>query len=139
MIVNKGEHLAVLGTTGSGKTFAVRNTYLPPWQRIIVVDTEEYDFQDFPKVTVKQAINLGKSDYAFAVRVVLSADREADEPLVKELCTGLLKKGHDLVVYWDEVTDLADATQIPPPLRQLIRKARKRGNAQKQPLSCADV
>jgi energy-coupling factor transporter ATP-binding protein EcfA2 len=127
MEIKKGEHLSILGTTGSGKTYAVRNTYLPPWNRIIVVDSEEYDFKDFPKVSIRQALKLAKSDYAFVVRVVISADLKADEPLIKELCQGLLKNGHDLVIYWDEVTDLADAHQIPPPLRQLIRKARKRG------------
>ena len=127
MQLQKGEHMAVLGTTGSGKTFAVRNTYLPPWQRVVVIDTEEMDFNDFPKVSVSRAIALGKSDYAFAVRVVLSADRKADEPAVAQLCKGILKSGHDLVIYFDEFTDLSDANQILPPIRQLIRKARKRG------------
>lgn len=127
MEIEKGQHLVVLGSTGAGKTFSVRNAYLPPWNRVIVVDTEGYDFNDFPKVSVKQAVRLAKSDYSFVVRIELSADRDTDEPAVKELCGGLLKHGHDLVVYWDEVTDLADANQIPPPLRQLIRKARKRG------------
>jgi DNA helicase HerA-like ATPase len=127
MQINSGEHVVVLGSTGSGKTFFCRNALLPAFSRIIVLDPEDYDFTDWPRVSVKQALKLAKSDYSFAVRIVLSGNPETDQPIADELNRGLLKDGHDLVVYYDEISDLSDAHKIPPTLRALIRKARKRG------------
>lgn len=126
MKIKLGQHVSAVGMTGAGKTFFVKNSLLPAWDRIIVVDTEEYDFNEFPKVSVKAALKLAKSNYRFAVRVVLSGDRSMDAEPLRELCMGLLTEGHDLVIYFDEVTDFADANQIPPPMRSLIRKGRKR-------------
>ena len=123
-----GEHIVILGATGSGKTYWCRETLLPLWTRAIVVDTEEYDYNRLPVVSVGKAVALAKSkDKAFRVRVVFRGDYGAEDAAgIAALCNGLLASGHDTLVVWDETTDFCDATYIPPPLRSLIRKARKR-------------
>ena len=123
MKLEAGQHISVLGTTGSGKTFFVRNAILPVYDRVLVVDSEDYDFPDFPAVSVPKALRLAKSDYSFYVRVVV-APSETDK--LSDLCRGLLAGGHDLAVYIDEITDWTTPTTIPDDLRNLIRKARKR-------------
>ncbi len=122
-----GEHICVTGVTGSGKTFGVKNAWLPPFPRVIVVDTEGFDFEDFPKVDVRHALKLADSEYRFHVRILLSGHADQDWASVDSLCYGLLDKGHDLAVYFDEVTDYSTATSIPDSMRALIRKSRKRG------------
>lgn len=123
-----GEHIVVLGATGSGKTYWCRETLSPLWTRVIIVDTEEYDYQKLPAVGVGKALALAKSDdKAFRVRVVFRGDYgEEDHANMASLCNGLLKSGHDTLIILDETTDFCDANYIPPPLRSLIRKARKR-------------
>jgi DNA helicase HerA-like ATPase len=118
-----GQHFTVVGSTGTGKTFLAINGILPKFQRIIVIDSEEgYDFGDFPRVSPNRAVALSKSEYAFFVRVELESEEE-----VEKFAAELLKHGHDLVLWIDEITDWADARRVPPELRKLIRKGRKRG------------
>ena len=124
--VEYGQHAVLLGVPGSGKTFLARNLLLPPAERVLVVDTEEYDFEDFPKVRLKTALRLAKGNSRFVCRVVMSGDFPQNLGPLDELCSGLLKNGHDLYVYFDEITDFADASVIPPSLRALMRKGRKR-------------
>ena len=124
MKIETGQHVSIVGTTGSGKTYFAKNALLPLYSRIIVVDTEDYDFADFPAVSSKKALRLAKSDYRFHVRVRFPP--KADDTL-DDLCNGLLEVGHDLAVYFDEVTDFSTPAVIPDSLRGLIRKARKRG------------
>ena len=123
-----GEHIVVLGATGSGKTYWCRGTLVPLWSRVIVVDTEEYDYNRLPAVSPSKAVALARSkDKAFRVRVVFNGDGgEKDANDLTVLCKGLLKGGHDTLVVFDEVTDFSDAQSIPPSLRSLVRKARKR-------------
>lgn len=123
-----GEHIVVLGATGAGKTYWCRETLLPLWTRVIVVDTEEYDYQNLPAVSVGKAVALARSkDRAFRVRVVFRGDySEQDAAAIAALCNWLLASGHDTLVVFDETTDFCDANYIPPALRSLIRKARKR-------------
>jgi hypothetical protein len=125
MKIEGGQHGVIMGSTGAGKTFFARNCILPVFERIIVLDEEEYDFNDLPAVSVAKAIKLAKSDYAFVVRIPLSGT-SADEKPLEELSAGLLKDGHDLILYDDEVCDHSDAHRIPDSLRGLIRKGRKR-------------
>jgi hypothetical protein len=119
--INYGQHVSMVGQTGSGKTFAARNCWLVPFRRIIVVDTEEYDFSDFPQVSVKKAAALAAGDKDFVVRVV---PKGIDD--VTELCDLLLARAHAVAVYFDEVTDYSNASMIPDSMLKLIRKARKR-------------
>ncbi len=128
MKIPLGQHSTVLGNVGSGKTFWNRNVMLPPHDRIIVLDSEQDDYPDFPKVSVKRALHLARSDYSFVVRVPTTSIREQDEALVEELCTGLLAKkgGHDFCLLVEEATDYSDASYIPPYLRALMRRARHR-------------
>lgn len=128
--IKAGQHTIVEGINGSGKTFAVRNGLLPLWDRVVVVDTEGLEFNDFPAVDVKQAIKLLKSPYSFYVRVALSGDLDTDIAKIDALSLGvrrdLNKQSAPAVMYFDEFTDEADAVSIPPALRSLIRTARKR-------------
>lgn len=126
MNIGHGEHVCVVGINGTGKTFYCRNGLLPSFARIIVVDTEEMDFEDFPSVSVKTALRLVRSDYAFVVRIVVYPD---DMETIEELSRGLLSiKRRDCAtaVYFDEITDFSDPARIPPELKKLIRKGRKR-------------
>ncbi len=128
MQFNAGEHLVVLGATGSGKTYWCLETLIPLWNRVIVVDTEEYDYNNLPAVSVGKAVALaGSKDKAFRVRVVFAGDKSPeDEIKLTNLCQGLLTKGHDCLIVFDEATDFSDAQSIPFALRSLVRKARKR-------------
>ena len=138
MKIERGQHLCVIGINGSGKSWGVRNGYLPLFQQVIVVDTEEADFEDCPSVDVKRAVKLANSKYAFVCRVAFSGSGDdADAARLDELCYGLLKRPKDgatsesslpaLAVYFDEVTDFSDPSTIPPSMKALIRKGRKRG------------
>ena len=126
MEIKRGQHCTVLGNIGSGKTFFNRNGLLPPSSRIIVLDSEEDDYPDFPAVGVEKAVRLAKSNYSFVVRVPTTGVRENDEALLESLCMGLLKSGHDLTLLIEEATDYSDASYIPPYLRALMRRARHR-------------
>jgi hypothetical protein len=125
-----GQHAIVEGINGSGKTFAVRNGLLPLWDRVLVVDTEGLEFNDFPAVDVQQTIRLLRSDYSFYARLPLSGDLDTDLSVIDALALGvrrgLTKQAQPSVIYFDEFTDEADASVIPPSLRSLIRTARKR-------------
>jgi len=123
MKINLGEHITTVGVTGTGKTYFARNAILPIFQRVLVIDTEEYDFEDFPIVKQSAIAGLVKTDYRFAVRVIMEPD---DIESIEDICTTLLKYGHDMTVYFDEVTDFSDSHTIPKKLKALIRKARKR-------------
>ena len=46
--IKAGEHLGMIGTTGSGKTVFFRKVFMPHLDRLIVVDTEERQFNDLP-------------------------------------------------------------------------------------------
>ena len=123
MKIRMGQHLSVVGQTGAGKSYFVRNAVLPAFPRNLVIDSTEDDFSDFPAVSLKTAVKLAKSDYAFDVRVVFDfTHAERFEPFWADL----LSNGHDVVIYCDEVADLASVSAIPPTLLQLIRKARHR-------------
>ena len=48
--VRNGEHLGMIGTTGSGKTYFFKKQFMPNLNRLIVVDTEERQFNDLPVI-----------------------------------------------------------------------------------------
>lgn len=128
MNIRRGEHVVVLGVTGSGKTYWVLHTLIPAWSRVIVVDTEDYDFTSLPEVGIDRALSLARGDKAFKVRIGARGDRgPEDAALMEHLGRGLLRDGHDLLLVFDEVTDFGDAAGLPRPLRSLVRKSRKRG------------
>lgn len=126
MRIEGGQHVTTVGIVGGGKTFFNRNALLPVFDRIIVLDSEEDDYPDFPNVSVDKAIKLAKSNFSFAVRVPTVGDRKFDEPTLEKLSEGLLAQGHDLVLLIEEATDYSDASYIPPYLRALMRRARHR-------------
>ncbi len=102
MKFSSGEHIVVLGTTGSGKTFWCRHVLVPLWRRVIVVDTEDYDYRDYKGVSVQKAIELAASkDKEFKVRVIFTGDILTDEQDAELLFRGLLAKGHDVLLVLD--------------------------------------
>jgi hypothetical protein len=132
--IQEGQHVILEGINGSGKTWCARNGILPLWDRDLVIDTEGMEFEDFPTVDVKQALKLIRSKYSFYAKLSFTGDLETDLPRLDELCRGIraIKATKNPIypdpfsVYFDEFTDFADATMIPPSLRSLIRTLRKR-------------
>ena len=128
--IDDGQHAILEGINGSGKTFYARNGLLPLWSRVVVCDTENMEFGDFPAVSVATAVKLLASKHTFYVRIPFSGDLDTDLEQVKALSLGIRRKvpfGHlPSVVYYDEFTDFADATTISPSLRSQIRTSRKR-------------
>lgn len=124
MNIDVGQHVSIVGITGAGKTFYAKNALLPTFERLIIVDTEDYDFTEFARVSVPVAVRLAKSPYRFAVTVEPQGADELDA-----FCNGLLDipTPDSLGIYWDEVTDFSTASIIPNSLLSLIRKSRKRG------------
>lgn len=116
-----GEHVSVLGATGTGKTYWVREDLLPQYRRVIVLDTEERDFNALPRVSQKRAVALAAGDRPFRVRVVAFPHED-----LTVLTGGLLEKGHDVCLYVDELTDFGRPGQMDEGLVMLVRKARKR-------------
>ncbi len=127
--VKMGEHLVLLGTNGSGKTEFFRRVILPKTNRLLVVDTEERQFNDLQAVKtpsgdkVARAIPKGKP---FRWRWVPPPTREVEE--MDNLCNRLLarKEAEHMVLYIDELTDFTDAHFISPWFRAAARKSRKR-------------
>jgi hypothetical protein len=124
--IKPGEHVTTMGIVGSGKTYFNRNGLLPTSYRAVILDSEEDDYQDFPHVDVKHALRLAKSDYEFFCHIPTKGDRDFDEPVLEELCAGLLTKpyGHDFTFLIEEATDYSDASYIPPYLHAIMRRAR---------------
>ena len=124
MDIKSGQHLSVLGITGSGKTYAVKNAILPTFSRGIIVEGEDMDFNEFPRVDVRTAVRLAMSKYRFFVR---TEPRNAAE--LDDLCNGLLSinVANPTVIDFDEITDYSTPSIIPDSLLGLIRKSRKRG------------
>jgi ABC-type dipeptide/oligopeptide/nickel transport system ATPase component len=127
-----GEHITLIGATGSGKTMLAKWGMLPLRNRFIIIDSKaradgtSIDFQEKAFVTcdVKKAVHFAAGDKNFRLRIPMPSGEEGHE-LVEELAHGLLyKNGHDCLLYLDEVTDFSDAWQIGEQLEGLIRKAR---------------
>lgn len=127
MTFKAGQHVTILGNVGSGKSYFEKNAIAPMFSRIIILDSEEDDYPEFPNVSVERALKLAKSDYSFYVRVPTSGLREQDEATIEKLSTGLIEVGHDLTLIVGEATDYSDASYIPPHLRSLMRRARHKG------------
>ncbi len=122
--IQPGQHCTTMGNVGSGKTFFNKNGLLPACSRAVVLDSETDDYPEFTNVSVKQALHLAKGDTGFFVRVPTKGSIEFDEPVVEELCSGLLDVGHELTLLIEEATDYSDASYIPPYLHAVMRRAR---------------
>ena len=126
--IQSGEHWFIVGQTGAGKTYFETNFVLPRIRRQIVVDTEERDFPDdiWVPVAVSKAISLAKGNGAFRVRVPMGVEDEGRDDL-DLLSRGLLRSGHDTLLYVDELADFCRNGHVTGTTLGLIRKARKRG------------
>ncbi len=129
-----GEHATCVGSTGSGKTFMVKNAILPRHNRFIVWDSESdvngssYDFSEpaFIKADHKKAARIAAGKKNFRLRVPAKTGEQGTEDL-EEFCHDILYGGaHDVLIYIDEVTDFSDAWTMGDNLQALVRKGRKR-------------
>ncbi len=127
--IERGEHVSILGETGSGKTFWARD-YLSRERRVLVVDTEEgFDFspKEWPPVSLKwlehtDVLKNESRNFHLAFRPRDNIEVED----VEALCALLLKRGQNLIAYFDEVTDYSSANFCGPWLKKMFRKSRKR-------------
>ena len=128
--IAEGQHIVVLGQTGSGKTFYLKNALLKTVRRVLIIDTEEKEFNDYalakgnPSHIVRSIPKPKEKNFRWrAVPPVAGQDEYIDE-----LCNELLdapNAEHSWIVF-EEVTDYSDAFTIPDGMRSLVRKARKR-------------
>jgi len=125
--IESGEHLGLIGSTGSGKTYFFKHHLFPKLYRVLVVDTEEMQFNEVELARApgeKVSKKIGKTTKGFRWRWVPDITDPVES--MEELSRGLLRWGHDMVVYIDELTDFSDAHSIQPYLKSLFRKGRKR-------------
>jgi len=127
--VNLGEHVVLLGTTGSGKTYFFRHAFEPATERLLIVDTEDREFDDVPRIKATDGRRVAKSipkEKKFRWRWVPPATLEP--AAMESLAEGMLNlpQCENTMLYIDEATDFFDAWRIEPFTRSLFRKARKR-------------
>ena len=48
--IELGEHIALIGTTGSGKTEFFKRVLMPETKRLLIVDTEDRQFGDIDPI-----------------------------------------------------------------------------------------
>lgn len=126
MNLNVDEHIGLIGSTGSGKTYWFSHTILPRLRRVLVIDTENMEFSGMDKATVDpiKLVRAIPKDKSFRWRWVPTVTQERYE--LDVLSEELIRHGHDMTVYIDELTDFSDAHSISPYFKSLFRKARKR-------------
>lgn len=124
--ITKGEHTGMIGTTGAGKTYYFRHIFEKTCNRLIVVDTEEKQFNDLDiiKGDPMKFVRKLPDDRNFRLRWIPAASQEIDE--MEAFAQALIYWGDDLQIYIDELTDFSSATSMRPWLKSLYRKARKR-------------
>ena len=124
--IKKGEHVGLIGTTGSGKTYYFRHVFEPETNRLIVIDTEERQFNDLSvlKGDPFKIVKKLPDDKNFRLRWTPTVSQEVDD--MEAFAQSLIYFGYDLQIYIDELTDFSTATSMKPWLKSLFRKARKR-------------
>lgn len=125
--VGNGEHLGMIGTTGSGKTYFFKKQFMPNLNRLIVVDTEERQFNDLPviKGDPMKFIRKLPNDRYFRFRWIPNPSTQPDD--METLSEASIEYGNNFAIYIDELTDFSSANVMGPWLKSLFRKARKRG------------
>ena len=124
--IKPGEHLGMIGTTGSGKTVFFRKVFMPHLDRLIVVDTEERQFNDLPIIKgdpMKFMRKIPRDKY-FRWRWVPNPSTQPED--MEILAEAAIAYGDNLAIYIDELTDFSSATSMGVWLKSLFRKARKR-------------
>ena len=126
--IDAGRHWMVTGATGAGKTFWAQNWFLPRFKRQIVVDTEELEFEEeiWDPVSSKKAVALASRNRPFRVKVPFDVG-DAGREEYATFADGLLRTGHDVVIWVDEYPDFTKNSQQTQEGLRLTRKARKRG------------
>jgi DNA helicase HerA-like ATPase len=123
-----GQHWAVFGVTGAGKTYWTLHTVLERSRRVLVVDTkygDDFKPDQWPPVTLdwlQQSKVLRDTSKAFHLAFRPRFDsKEAD---VEALSRLLMREGRAMIVDFDEITDYSSASKVGPCLKELFRKSR---------------
>lgn len=128
--IKPGEHIIALGKTGSGKTYYLKNGLLKSVHRVLIIDTEDMEFDEYalakgdPKHVVKHIPKPEENNYRWRVVPPKGNKVEFVDSISGELLDAENAR-HSWIVF-EEVTDYSDAYSIPDNMRDLIRKARKR-------------
>ena len=125
--ITLGEHVLIVGSTGSGKTYFWKHGLSRSFSRSLVVDTKGIDFDDLPPIRRKDPYHVAKAiphDTRKAFRWRWTPTRTQDVAEMEELSRGLLDRVASLGLYVDEVTDFQSAQYIAPQFRALVQKGR---------------
>ncbi len=124
--LEQGQHVGLIGTTGSGKTYFFKAAIMPQCKHLIVVDTEEMQFNALPEIRgdpLKFVRKLPK-DKPYRIRWI--PPPTAQPEAMEAMSEALIRYGRSIEVYIDELTDFSSAQSMQPWLKSLFRKARKR-------------
>ncbi len=126
MKLNTDEHIGLIGSTGSGKTYWFSHAILPSLSRVLIVDTENMEFENIQiaKSDPERLVKAIPKDKPFRWRWIPSPTEEKED--LDLLSRELIRRGHNMTLYIDELTDFSDAHSISPWFKALFRKARKR-------------
>lgn len=124
--INAGEHVGLIGTTGSGKTYYFRHELEPHLQHLVVIDTEERQFLDLNEIRGDPAHWVRKLPKNKPYRLRWTPTPSLEKEDMEKFAYEVTKYGQDMQIYIDELTDFSTAQVIGPWLRTLYRKARKR-------------
>lgn len=127
-----GQHMGLVGSTGGGKTYWAKHFLLPRFNRVLVVDSEQMEFDDYrllkigsesPRVLKASIPRDVKKGFHWRI----SPPRAAKPQWMEGIAAALLDiTDSHMVVYIDEVTDFSDAQWIGDMMKELVRKGRKR-------------
>lgn len=132
--VGEEEHVGLVGKTRMGKTTFAKRILIPDSSRMGVIDSKtpkrkdgKTDFGEIPECTVPEfldaASHLVRDGKPLKFRWRMKWDvGEAGKSSINQFCYDLLNNGVNVDVYFDEISDFCDASQIPPGLLELIRK-----------------
>ena len=134
--ITLGEHVVLLGETGSGKTEFFKRHLAPKLRRLLIVDTEERQFNNVPVLHRKDPLKIARAipmdlTKGFRWRVVPPPTRDAGVEYLDGLFEGLVSRWRGealakMAVYIDEGTDFSDAHSIGEWFAAAFRKLRKR-------------
>lgn len=134
--VTLGEHVVLLGETGSGKTETFKRQFMPKLRRLLIVDSEERQFNDIPELRRNDGHKVARViprdlTKGFRWRVVPPPTRADGIQYLEDLMEGLVNRWSGealgkMAVYIDEGTDFSDAHSIGEWFGAAFRKLRKR-------------
>ena len=121
------EHIAILGMTGTGKTYFIKNHLLKPAKQkgipVIILDLER-DYNGFVVKNYKNIKNyIGKKSV-----IKINTDDYDEEQMQSDIYNHIFKKIRDAMVVIDEVHNQGGHQhKLDMNLKKLITRGRKRG------------